>query len=54
MSGSTQAMAKRIFEVIGRGEMIEDPRFRTNSDRVRHRALVDEAVGGWFACPHAR
>jgi crotonobetainyl-CoA:carnitine CoA-transferase CaiB-like acyl-CoA transferase len=49
LSGSTQAMAKRIFEVIGQGWMIEDPRFRTNSDRVRHRALVDEAVGGWFA-----
>jgi crotonobetainyl-CoA:carnitine CoA-transferase CaiB-like acyl-CoA transferase len=49
LSGSTQAMAKRIFEVIGHPAMIEDPRFRTNSDRVRHRPLVDEAVGGWFA-----
>ncbi|GGF44740.1 CoA transferase [Aliidongia dinghuensis] len=49
LSGSTQAMAKRVFEVIGQGRMIEDPRFRTNSDRVRHRALVDEMVGGWFA-----
>lgn len=49
LSGSTQAMAKRIFEVIGQPGMIGDPRFRTNSDRVRHRALVDEAVGGWFA-----
>jgi crotonobetainyl-CoA:carnitine CoA-transferase CaiB-like acyl-CoA transferase len=49
LSGSTQAMAKRVFEVIGRPDMIEDPRFRTNSDRVRHRTLVDEAVGGWFA-----
>jgi crotonobetainyl-CoA:carnitine CoA-transferase CaiB-like acyl-CoA transferase len=49
LSGSTQAMAKRVFEVIGQPDMIEDPRFRTNSDRVRHRTLVDEAVGGWFA-----
>ncbi|HEV2676397.1 MAG TPA: CoA transferase [Aliidongia sp.] len=49
LSGSTQAMAKRVFEVIGRGALIEDPRFRTNTDRVRHRALVDEMVGGWFA-----
>jgi crotonobetainyl-CoA:carnitine CoA-transferase CaiB-like acyl-CoA transferase len=49
ISGSTQAMAKRIFDVIGQPAMIEDPRFRTNSDRVRHRPLVDEAVGGWFA-----
>jgi crotonobetainyl-CoA:carnitine CoA-transferase CaiB-like acyl-CoA transferase len=49
MSASIQSMAKRVFEVIGRAEMIEDARFRTNSDRVRNRALVDEAVGGWFA-----
>lgn len=49
LSGSIQAMAKRVFEVIGQPGMIEDPRFRTNSDRVRNRALVDEAIGGWFA-----
>jgi crotonobetainyl-CoA:carnitine CoA-transferase CaiB-like acyl-CoA transferase len=49
MSASIQSMAKRVFEVIGRAEMIEDARFRTNSDRVRNRALVDAAVGGWFA-----
>ncbi len=49
LSGSTQGMAKRIFETIGKPEMIEDPRFRTNSDRVRNRPLVDKAVGGWFA-----
>ena len=41
-------MAKRLFETIGRPEMIEDPRFRTNSDRVKHRELVDKAVGAWF------
>jgi crotonobetainyl-CoA:carnitine CoA-transferase CaiB-like acyl-CoA transferase len=49
LSGSTQAMAKRVFEVIGQGALIEDPRFRTNTDRVRNRALVDEMVGDWFA-----
>lgn len=49
LSGSIQTMAKRIFETIGRPEMIEDPRFRTNTDRVQNRALVDAAVGGWFA-----
>jgi crotonobetainyl-CoA:carnitine CoA-transferase CaiB-like acyl-CoA transferase len=49
MSASIQSMAKRVFEVIGRAEMIDDPRFRTNSDRVRNRVLVDEIIGGWFA-----
>jgi crotonobetainyl-CoA:carnitine CoA-transferase CaiB-like acyl-CoA transferase len=49
LSGSTPAVARRIFEIIGRPEMNADPRFATNSDRVKNRALVDEAVGGWFA-----
>jgi crotonobetainyl-CoA:carnitine CoA-transferase CaiB-like acyl-CoA transferase len=49
LSGSTGTMARRVFEVIGRADMIEDERFRTNAARVEHRALVDEAVGGWFA-----
>ena len=49
LSGSIQAMAKRVFETIGQPGMIDDPRFRTNTDRVRNRALVDAAVGGWFA-----
>ena len=49
LSGSTPAVARRIFEIIGRPEMNEDPRFATNSDRVKNRAEVDEAVGAWFA-----
>jgi crotonobetainyl-CoA:carnitine CoA-transferase CaiB-like acyl-CoA transferase len=49
VSASIQAMAKRLFAVIGRPEMIEDPRFRTNTDRVKNRTLVDQAVGAWFA-----
>lgn len=49
LSGSTQTVAERIFTIIGRPDMIDDPRFRTNSDRIRHRDLVDAAIGGWFA-----
>jgi crotonobetainyl-CoA:carnitine CoA-transferase CaiB-like acyl-CoA transferase len=49
LSGSTPQVARRVFEIIGRPEMNSDPRFADNSARVKHRALVDEAVGGWFA-----
>jgi crotonobetainyl-CoA:carnitine CoA-transferase CaiB-like acyl-CoA transferase len=49
LSGSTPQVARRIFEIIGRPEMNADPRFATNSDRVHHRELVDEAIGAWFA-----
>ena len=36
ISASIQAMSERLFRTIGREDMIADPRFRTNSDRVRH------------------
>lgn len=49
VSGSTPQVAKRIFELIGRSDMLTDPRFATNEQRVKHRELVDEAVGAWFA-----
>ncbi|KAI9881645.1 MAG: hypothetical protein M1823_006644, partial [Watsoniomyces obsoletus] len=29
--------------------MNDDPRFATNSDRVKHRDLVDQAIGAWFS-----
>jgi crotonobetainyl-CoA:carnitine CoA-transferase CaiB-like acyl-CoA transferase len=48
MSASTETMARRVFRAIGRPEMIEDPRFCSNSARLAHRASVDEAVGAWF------
>jgi crotonobetainyl-CoA:carnitine CoA-transferase CaiB-like acyl-CoA transferase len=49
LSGSTPQVARRVFEIIGHPEMNADPRFADNSARVRNRALVDEAVGAWFA-----
>ena len=49
LSGSTPAVARRIFEIIGRPDMNEDPRFSTNSERLKHRDLVDEAIGAWFS-----
>jgi crotonobetainyl-CoA:carnitine CoA-transferase CaiB-like acyl-CoA transferase len=39
ISASIQSMAERLFRAIGRADMIDDPRFRTNSDRVRN---IDE------------
>jgi crotonobetainyl-CoA:carnitine CoA-transferase CaiB-like acyl-CoA transferase len=36
ISASIQAMAERVFRAIGRADMIDDPRFRTNADRVRN------------------
>jgi len=40
ISASIQSMAERLYRAIGRADMIDDPRFRTNTDRVRN---IDEA-----------
>ena len=42
ISASIQAMAERLFRAIGRADMIDDPKFRTNTDRVRN---IDECDG---------
>lgn len=49
LSGSTAATARRIFEIIGRADMVSDPRFASNDARVKNRAVIDEIIGGWFA-----
>ncbi len=49
VSGSTQKMAERILRAVGRPELIADPRFRTNADRVKHAAELDAILGDYFA-----
>lgn len=49
ISASIQAMAERVFRAIGKPEMIDDPRFRTNTDRVRNIDACDAAVGEFIA-----
>lgn len=36
ISASMQVMVDRLFRAVGREDMIADPRFRTNADRVRN------------------
>jgi crotonobetainyl-CoA:carnitine CoA-transferase CaiB-like acyl-CoA transferase len=42
ISASIQANAERLFRAIGRADMIDDPRFRTNTERLHH---VEECEG---------
>jgi len=44
LSSSTQAMFVKLMRSIGRPELVEDPRFRTNADRVRHLDEIDGVV----------
>jgi crotonobetainyl-CoA:carnitine CoA-transferase CaiB-like acyl-CoA transferase len=49
ISASIQAMAERLFRAIGRADMIDDPRFRTNTDRVHNIDECDGIVAAWIA-----
>jgi crotonobetainyl-CoA:carnitine CoA-transferase CaiB-like acyl-CoA transferase len=48
LSASTQKMAERTFRSIGREDLIADPRYRTNADRVKHAAELDAIIGGFI------
>ncbi|GJE60370.1 CaiB/BaiF CoA transferase family protein [Methylobacterium trifolii] len=48
LSASTQGMCERLFRAIGRPDMIEDPRFRSNSDRLDNADQVDAVVGAFI------
>ena len=49
ISASMQPMAERLFRAIGRADMIDDPRFRTNTDRVHHADECDAPVAAFIA-----
>jgi formyl-CoA transferase len=49
LSASTQKMAERLFRAIGRPDVIADPRYRTNADRVKNAADLDAIVGAFVA-----
>jgi formyl-CoA transferase len=48
MSASTQAMTERLFRAIGRADLIDDPRYRTNADRVRRAEELDLIIGAFI------
>ncbi len=48
ISASTQAMTERLFRAIGRGDLNDDPAFKTNAARIKRREEVDAIVGGFI------
>jgi crotonobetainyl-CoA:carnitine CoA-transferase CaiB-like acyl-CoA transferase len=49
LSASIQKMAERLFRAIGRPDLIDDPRYRTNADRVANAAELDAIIGAFVA-----
>ncbi|MGH8618858.1 MAG: CaiB/BaiF CoA transferase family protein [Burkholderiales bacterium] len=46
---SIQKMAERLLRAIGRPELVTDPRFSTNSARVKNAAALDDIIGAFIA-----
>lgn len=49
LSGSTDAMARRVLEAIDEGALADDPRFATNAARLANDAALDALVAGFIA-----
>ena len=49
LSASTQKMAERTFTAIGRPDLIDNPRYRTNALRVQNAEELDEIIGAFIA-----
>ena len=49
LSASTQKMAERTFRAIGRADLVDDPRYRTNAGRVKRAAELDAIIGAFVA-----
>src|SRR5437899_2266665 len=47
IGGNSDAIFKRLMRLIGRPELAEDPRYRTNKERAKHAAELDALIEGW-------
>ena len=48
LSASTQGMAERVLIKIGRPELVKDPKFSTNIERVKNGLELDRIIGGFI------
>src|SRR6202008_680803 len=48
LSASIQTMTERLFRAIGRPDLIDDPRYKTNLERVKNAEELDAIIGGFI------
>jgi formyl-CoA transferase len=49
LSTGTQGMAERLLRAVGRADLVDDPRFRTNADRLANREEIEAIVKEFIA-----
>lgn len=49
ISTSAQNIAERVMRLVGRPEYIDEPWFKSGSERAKHADELDEAVGSWIS-----
>jgi formyl-CoA transferase len=49
LSTGTQGMAERLLRAVGRADLVDDPRFRTNADRLANREEIEAIVKDFIA-----
>jgi len=49
LSASIQKMAERLFRSIGRPDLIDNPRYKVNAERVKHAEELDTIIGAFVA-----
>jgi crotonobetainyl-CoA:carnitine CoA-transferase CaiB-like acyl-CoA transferase len=48
LTAGTDELVRKLFDVIGRPELSDDPRFRDNLARVAHVGELDAIIGEWI------
>lgn len=48
ISTSADSIARRVMELVGHPEVVDEPWFATGRDRAQHADLLDEHVGSWI------
>jgi len=48
LSGGTQGIVERLFRAMERPELIGDPRFSNNANRIRNVADLDKVISEWM------
>lgn len=53
VSTSSQSIAERVMTLVGRGELVAEPWFRSGHERARHADELDDAVQTWIGAHDA-